>query len=107
MLNLNIIMAYPAIDFSVGVDMHYTARKLACGKGDMFLSAPLLLMRGGVKEYAFFFFSPFIVLCMQPKRKRKENCRKKRLRRIYCVAEHAHGKGRLKLSLGRAARKKY
>lgn len=69
--------------------MHCTVRKLACGKGDMFLSAPLLLMRGGVKEYAFFFFSPFIVLCMQPKRKRKENCRKKRLRRIYCVAEHA------------------
>lgn len=89
MLNLNIIMAYPAIDFSVGVDIHCIVRKLACGKGDMFLSAPLLLMRGGVKEYAFFFFSPFIVLCMQPKRKRKENCRKKRLRRIYCVAEHA------------------
>ena len=75
-------MAYPAIDFSVGVDMHCTVRKLACGKGDMFLSAPLLLMRGGVKEYAFFFFSPFFFFFMQPKRK-------KRLRRIYCVAEHA------------------
>lgn len=66
-------MAYPAIDFSVGVDMHCTVRKLACGKGDMFLSAPLLLMRGGVKEYAFFFFFPPLLFfaCSQKGKERK------------------------------------
>lgn len=70
-------MAYPAIDFSVGVDMHCTVRKLACGKGDMFLSAPLLLMRGGVKEYAFFFFSPLLFFARSQKGKERKTAGKK------------------------------
>lgn len=78
MLNLNIIMAYPAIDFSVGVDIHCIVRKLACGKGDMFLSAPLLLMRGGVKEYAFFFlFSPLLFFACSQKGKERKTAGKK------------------------------
>lgn len=70
-------MAYPAIDFSVGVDMHCTVRKLACGKGDMFLSAPLLLMRGGVKEYAFFFFPPLLFFACSQKGKERKTAGKK------------------------------
>lgn len=72
-------MAYPAIDFSVGVDMHYTARKLACGKGDMFLSAPLLLMRGGVKEYAFFFFPSLYCSLHAAKKEKKGKLQEKKV----------------------------